>query len=238
MPNVFHPAMNTVSRVSIFGALLFVGLGVALLWYIVRTPYVTEANVIREQPVPFSHQHHVGDAGIDCRYCHTSVETAASAGVPGAGICMNCHSHLFRDAPMLAPVRTSFRTGQPIAWMRVHDVPDFAKFDHSIHVAKGVGCIECHGRVDEMPLMWREHSLQMQWCLDCHRHAAEHIRPREFVFDMVSAAELAATKPFQDYVQREFPELEAERAGVVEVQRRLLEKYQIENETNCSNCHF
>ena len=184
MPNVFHPAMNTFSRVSIFGAVFFVAGVVGLLWMLVRTPYVTKASVIREQPVPFSHQHHVADAGIHCRYCHTSVEDPAIAGIPSTSICMNCHSFLFSDQEMLQPVRASLRSGKPLEWTRVHDLPDFVYFNHSIHINKGVGCSTCHGRVDQMPLMWQEQTLQMEWCLDCHRAPEKFLRPREEVFTM------------------------------------------------------
>ena len=184
MPQIFHPSMNTVSKVSIFGAVFFLAIAVWIGYTVVRSPYITEAGVIREQPVPFSHAHHVGQVGIDCRYCHTTVETSPSAGMPPTETCMNCHSQLWKDAPLLEPVRESYRTGEPIHWTRVHDLPDFAYFDHSIHVSKGVGCSTCHGQVDKMPLMWRENSLQMQWCLDCHRNPAPNIRPRDQVFNM------------------------------------------------------
>jgi Class III cytochrome C family. len=136
------------------------------------------------QPVPFSHKHHVGDDGIDCRYCHDTVETAAFAGIPSTRTCMTCHSQLFTDAPVLEPVRRSMASGEPLRWTRVHDLPDFVYFDHSIHVRKGVGCIECHGRVDRMPLMRREVSLDMQWCLACHRDPEPHRRAASLVFQM------------------------------------------------------
>jgi formate-dependent nitrite reductase cytochrome c552 subunit len=145
------------------------------------------------QPIPFSHKHHVGDDGIDCRYCHTTVETSRHAGLPATSICLTCHSQLFTDASVVKPLHDSARTGQPIAWKRVHTLPDFVFFDHSVHVAKGVACIECHGRVDQMPLMWRAQPLQMQWCLACHANPAPHLHPPSEVFRMpphsVSAAE-------------------------------------------------
>ena len=141
--------------------------------------YATRATEAREQPVPFSHEHHVGGLGIDCRYCHTSVETSAFAGIPPTKTCMNCHSQIWSTSPTLEPVRASFRTGQSIQWTRVHDLPDFVYFNHSIHVNKGVGCDTCHGRVDQMPLTWQENSLQMEWCLDCHRNPEKYVRPRE-----------------------------------------------------------
>ena len=161
MPQLFHRSMNTLARLSIVVGLLLAGGALWLLLELSRSPYVTQAFVAREQPVQFSHKHHVGDDGIDCRYCHTTVETAASAGMPSTKTCMNCHSQLFANSPYLEIVRESWRTGQPIKWTRVHDLPDFAYFNHSIHVNKGVGCSTCHGRVDQMPLMWNTASLQM-----------------------------------------------------------------------------
>jgi Zn ribbon nucleic-acid-binding protein len=184
MPQIFPRQMNTVARVSIFGAVLFLTAAFWVLAVVARSPYVTEAGVIREQPVPFSHKHHVGDVGLDCRYCHTSVEQSSFAGIPPTKVCMNCHSQLWTDSPMLEPVRVSFRTGKPLQWTRVHNLPDFVYFDHSIHVYKGIGCVTCHGRVDEMPLMWRENTLLMEWCVNCHRHPEQYVRPRQEVFAM------------------------------------------------------
>jgi hypothetical protein len=184
MAQIFHPSTNTISRVSIFGALF---IAAALLWFLLaveRSSYVTQAGVVREQPVPFSHQHHVSGLGIDCRYCHTSVEESSFAGIPATEVCMNCHSQIWAESPMLAPVRESFRTGRSIPWTRVHNLPDFTYFNHSIHVQKGVGCVTCHGRVDQMPLMWQAQSLQMEWCLECHRAPERYVRPVEHVFDM------------------------------------------------------
>lgn len=170
MPQVFYPSMNTIARVSIFGA-VFVIAGTFLLGgAIVRSPYVTEVGVIRNQPVPFSHQHHVGDIGIDCRYCHRTVETEATAGMPETEVCLDCHSQLWSDSPMLQPVRDSLQSGRPLAWTRVHDLPDYVFFHHGAHVSQGIECSACHGDVSEMPLMRRKHTLHMEWCLDCHRH--------------------------------------------------------------------
>jgi hypothetical protein len=182
MAQIFHPSTNTLSKVTIFGGVLFlVGLTFVAL-AVNRSPYISKAGVARDQPVPFSHKHHVQGVGIDCRYCHTSVEESSFAGIPPTATCMNCHKLLWTDAPMLEPVRESFRTDRSVEWTRVHDLPDYVYFDHSIHVAKGISCVACHGQVDEMPLMWREHTLFMEWCLDCHRHPEEQIRPREDVF--------------------------------------------------------
>ena len=184
MAQIFHPSTNTLSKLSIFGAVFVLA---ALAWVLAeinRSSYMTEAGVVREQPVPFSHKHHVSGIGIDCRYCHTSVEEAAFAGIPPTKTCMNCHSQIWADSPTLEPVRESFRTDQSIAWTRVHDLPDFVYFDHSIHIKKGMGCVTCHGQVDQMPLMWREKSLQMEWCLECHREPERFVRPRQYIFSL------------------------------------------------------
>lgn len=182
MPQIFHPSMNTFARVSIFGAVFLLAGAIVLASLLVRSPYATEAGVIRSQPIPFSHQHHVGEAGIDCRYCHRTVETQAFAGMPSTDTCLDCHSQLWADSPLLGPLRKSREQGVPLKWTRVHDLPDFVYFHHGIHVSKGVACETCHGPVDRMPLMWREKTLHMTWCLDCHRHPDASIRPRDAVF--------------------------------------------------------
>lgn len=214
MPQIFHPSMNTFARVSIFGAAFLAASAGALLWLLVRSPYMTEAGVIRSQPVPFSHLHHVGDVGLDCRYCHQSVETHAFAGIPSTEVCMNCHSQLWSDSEMLAPVQESFRLNKPLEWTRVNDSPDYVYFHHGIHVSKGIACERCHGEVDKMPLMWRQHSLHMEWCLDCHRNPDENVRPKGDVFAM-------NWKPT--------PETPS---GA-----ELVAAHHIRSETNCSVCH-
>ena len=188
MPQLFHRGLNTLARLSIVVGLLVAGCGLMFVIEFNRTPYVTQAFQPREQPVQFSHKHHVGDDGIDCRYCHTTVETAATAGLPATKTCMNCHSQLFANSPYLEIVRESWRTGKPIKWTRVHDMPDFAYFNHSIHVNKGVGCSTCHGRVDLMPLMWNEASLHMEWCLECHRDPNKVLREQKDITNMEWAA--------------------------------------------------
>jgi hypothetical protein len=184
MAQIFHRSTNTISRVTIFGALFIVA---GLLWVaaqIQRSSYATYWGVHQQQPVPFSHEHHVGGLGIDCRYCHTSVEVSGFAGIPPTKTCMNCHAQIWTNAPMLEPVRESFRSGRSLVWTRVYDLPDFVYFDHSIHVNKGVGCDSCHGPVDRMPLMEAETNLQMEWCLNCHRAPEKALRPRSQVFNM------------------------------------------------------
>ncbi|HTL47715.1 MAG TPA: cytochrome c3 family protein [Verrucomicrobiae bacterium] len=183
---------------------------------VIRSPYMTHVGVARDQPVPFSHKHHVEGLGIDCRYCHTSVENSSFAGLPPAKTCMNCHSIMWNQAPILEPIRESFRTGKPVAWTRVHDLPDFVYFDHSIHVAKGVACVVCHGQVNEMPLMSRANTLHMEWCLQCHRAPENFIRPKEKVFDMHWKPE-----------------------NQKQMGQQLVAEYQIHKNqlTNCSVCH-
>lgn len=184
MAQIFHRSSNSISRISILAAVVLVS---GLLWAALelqRSPYVTYAGVAHMQPVPFSHQHHVAGLGLDCRYCHTSVEVSGFAGVPPTKTCMNCHSQIWTNAPLLEPVRDSFRTGNSLVWTRANDLPDFVYFDHSIHINKGVGCDTCHGPVDRMPLMYNQASLQMEWCLDCHRAPEKYLRPRDQVFNM------------------------------------------------------
>jgi len=166
------------------GLAIFAGAAGYAAWEINRGGLNTGQGVTVEQPVPFSHDHHVSGLGIDCRYCHTAVERSSSAGIPPTATCYNCHKLIWNDAPMLAPVRESFRTGQPIAWNKVHDLPDFVYFDHSIHVAKGVGCASCHGRIDRMKLVYQAQSLQMSWCLECHRNPEKNLRPKSEIFNM------------------------------------------------------
>src|SRR5205823_1831307 len=170
MPQIFHRSTNTLAKVTIFGGLFIIVFAAWALAEINRSSWNTGAFVEREQPVQFSHKHHVGDDGIDCRYCHTSVETSATAGIPATKTCMTCHSVLFNNVGYLEPVRESYRTDTSIQWVKVHRLADYTYFNHSIHVNKGVGCSTCHGRVDEMPLMFQANTLLMQWCLDCHRN--------------------------------------------------------------------
>ena len=212
---IFHHSTNTLAKVSIFGALFAVAGGLWLVLEINRSAYVTQAGVARIQPVQFSHQHHVGGMGLDCRYCHTSVETAAAAGIPPTQTCMNCHSQIWSTSPELEPVRESFRSGKSLEWVRVHDLPEFAYFNHSAHVNKGLGCTTCHGRIDRMPLVWQESSLQMEWCLACHRAPEKFVRPQAEVYN-------AAYEPPADQL---------------ELGRKLVQEYGLKPRTSCSTCH-
>ena len=215
MPQIFHRSANTLSKVSLAGILLVAGGLIGLAMLLGRSSYVTRAQEYVEQPVQFSHLHHVLDDGIDCRYCHTSVETSSFAGIPPTKTCMNCHSQIWQSAPILEPVRASYREDRPMQWIRVHDLPDFVYFNHSIHVKKGMGCETCHGRVDQMPLMKQQNSLQMEWCINCHRNPQDYVRPREEVFTMGYRPQKAQS----------------------ELGRELIAKYNIKPSTDCSTCH-
>jgi hypothetical protein len=215
MAQIFHRSTNTISRVSIYGAAILI----AILGYAVdvvnQTSYVTEVHNARPQPVPFSHKHHVGELGLDCRYCHSSVEVSSSAGMPATQTCMACHSQIWTGAAILEPVRASYRDSTPIVWTRVNALPDFVYFNHSIHIAKGVGCTTCHGPIAEMNITWRAQSLYMRWCLECHNAPEKYLRPRSDVFN-------AFYKPPPDQ----------EALG-----NRLMIEYKVQRLTTCTTCH-
>jgi hypothetical protein len=215
MAQIFHRSTNTIARVSIYGAAVLVAILVWAAYELSASPYVTDVNVAKDQPVPFSHKHHVGELGLDCRYCHTAVESAPSAGMPPTQTCMTCHSQIWVNSPMLEPVRASYRDDKSIQWIRVNAVPDFVYFNHSIHVNKGVGCVTCHGPVGDMPLTWRANTLQMGWCLDCHRNPEKFVRPKENVFD----------------IHYKVP------ANQESLGLKLMKEYKIQSLTNCTTCH-
>ena len=218
MAQIFPPRANVHSRVIVVCfVLLLCGAGwvtSAIFW----SPYTTYVNVPFAQPVPFSHKHHVLDDGIDCRYCHTSVEKSAFAGIPSTDTCMTCHSQIWTEAPVLAPVRASLNQNTPLRWNRVHDLPDFAYFNHSIHVTKGIGCSTCHGQVDQMPITYRTQTLYMKWCLECHRQPQNFVRPRSEIYNM-----------------HWHPPPDQDTQGT-----QLVRQYHIDTSgrlTNCSTCH-
>jgi hypothetical protein len=217
MAQVFHRSANNIAKTSIVLAVILGGVAFYVVTQIARSSYVTGRYLERQQPVQFSHKHHSGDDGIDCRYCHTTVETTASAGMPPTQTCMNCHSQIWSDSPYLEPVRASFRENKPIEWERVHDLPEYVYFNHSIHVNKGVGCSSCHGDVANMPSVYQENTLQMEWCLSCHRNTENNIRPKSEIYNT-------------SWVNDQTPE----------EKRALSEQYRIrpaEMLTSCSTCH-
>lgn len=219
MPQLFPRGMNVAVRVGLLSTFLALGLLVWAGLQYTRSSYGTGVQVTHEQPIPFSHQHHVGGLGIDCRYCHTSVEQSSFAGIPPTKTCMNCHSQIWlRSAPLVEPIRESYRTNQSIPWQRVYNLPGFVYFDHSIHVQKGIGCASCHGRIDQMPLTQQVPPLLMEWCLECHRNPEKRLRPREAVFVM----------PYQP------PD------NQLELGEKLKEEYHIRTDkelTSCTICH-
>jgi hypothetical protein len=217
MAQLFPKSANYLAPASIAAIVLVAGGAVGSLLALDYAGFNQRRGETLEQPVPFSHEHHVSGLGIDCRYCHTAVEKSASAGVPPTATCYNCHKLVWNEAPMLEPVRSSYRTGQPIEWNKVHDLPDFTYFNHSIHVAKGIGCATCHGPVQEMRLMRSAQPIQMRWCLDCHRNPEKYIRPKEEIYNMTWKAK------------------DQETLG-----RELVEKYKVRPPaeiTSCGTCH-
>ena len=211
---IFHRSTNMISRVSIFGAVFLLAGGVGLMLLISRSSYNTGKGMVLAQPIPFSHDHHTAALGISCLYCHTSVEDSAYAGIPATSTCMNCHKQIWNDSPMLEPVRSSYSEGRPIAWTKVHDVPDYVYFNHSIHVAKGFGCVTCHGRVDKMPLIYKAETMQMEWCLECHRAPERFVRPVSEVYNTEWKAE-----------------------NQVKLGRALVAEYGVRSLESCSTCH-
>jgi hypothetical protein len=230
-PRVFPRSANELARAVVFGFVFFLAAAVLVSYLVMRSPLNTGVRVGVEQPVPFSHERHVRSLGLDCRYCHASVETSSFAGLPPTETCMQCHSRVGTNQPILQPVRESFETGRPVGWARVTRLPDFVYFDHSVHLRKGVGCVTCHGRVDEMALLdeqfpadnhikviWQAEPMTMEWCLECHRRPERFVMPRDRVFDM-------SWRPPDDQ----------DAQG-----RELVAQYRIQNArqlTSCSVCH-
>ena len=184
MAQIFDRSSNALARASlVLTGLIVIALGVTLD-QLQRSPWVTRQGQRPEQPVPFSHKHHVTGLGLQCQYCHTSVEKSSYAGIPPTKTCINCHAQIWTNAALLQPVRDSWASGQSLPWIKVHDLPDYVYFSHEIHVNKGLGCASCHGRVDQMPLMYAQNTLQMEWCLDCHRNPAKNLRPTGQIYNM------------------------------------------------------
>ncbi|WIM12828.1 cytochrome c3 family protein [Enhydrobacter sp.] len=221
MPQIFTASADTRLRTGALLVVLVFAVCIVFLGGFMGSTYTTAVGWVRDQPVPFSHAHHAGALGIDCRYCHTSVEVSAQAGLPPTHVCMTCHSQIWTGAPMLAPVRESLATGTPIAWRRIARLPDYVYFNHSIHVSRGVPCVACHGRVDHMPLLARAEPFQMRWCLACHRDPAPRLRPRDQVTRMDWSAWDRHPERHKDFG------------------RRMMAHYHIEPTklVDCSTCH-
>jgi Cytochrome c7 and related cytochrome c/Class III cytochrome C family len=218
MAQVFNRGANSIAKASIVVAIVVAGVAGFVVTRIARSSWITGQYLERQQPVQFSHKHHVGDDGVDCRYCHTSVETSSSAGLPPTQTCMNCHTQIWLESNYLEPVRASYRDNKPIEWQRVHDLPDYVYFNHSIHVAKGVGCSSCHGDIANMPGIYQESTLQMEWCLSCHKNPTPNLRPKSEIFN--TSYDVAG----QDYADQE----------------KMAKEYRIRSRalmTSCSMCH-
>ncbi|MEO6391230.1 MAG: cytochrome c3 family protein [Pyrinomonadaceae bacterium] len=221
MPQIFHHSANALVKLSVFGG-IFILVLVSWAWAQLNySGYNTSAGLEVAQPIQFSHKHHAGDDGIDCRYCHTSVETSSFAGIPPTTTCMNCHKQLWADAPYLEPVRASLRDNKPMVWQRVHDLPDYVYFNHSIHVGKGVGCATCHGRIDQMPAVFQKSSLQMSWCIACHRAPEKFLRDKDKVVDM-------------EYPQENTTDEQLAHGAELKLKYKIKSK---EVMTSCSTCH-
>jgi hypothetical protein len=228
MAQVFPKSMNVVARLAVFGLPLAFGGTVVAGAAFYRSDYTTGAREVVEQPVPFSHKHHVAQLGIGCQYCHTSVEVSANAGFPPTKTCMNCHQQMWVGADLLAPVREGYQANVPIAWNKVHNVPHYTYFNHSIHVNKGVGCYSCHGNIDDMNLVFQTKTLLMEWCLNCHRNPELHLRPKEEIYNLAwKAADKTNPDTGAPYDQ-------------LTLGRQLKKEYQVRESsvlTNCSICH-
>jgi Cytochrome c7 and related cytochrome c len=215
MAQLFRPSSNTIAKVGIVVVALLAVSTLSVAYITDRGPWITSVRIAPEQPIPFSHKHHVKDDGIDCRYCHSSVETSSFAGIPPTETCMTCHSQIWSSATLTAAIRESWASGKSIEWTRVHDLPDFVYFNHSIHINKGIGCSTCHGQVNEMPLTYKVNTLNMNWCLNCHRQPERFIRPKAEVFNI-------------DY---QYP------PDQLELGKKLVADYHVHSLTDCVTCH-
>lgn len=212
---LFNRWTNTVARLSVvvlFGTPVVL-ISLLMLW--VRTPYGTKQYREILQPIQFDHRHHVSDEGIECRYCHTTVDKSPTAGIPSTTVCMSCHAQIWSKSPYLSMVREAYFTDRPVQWRRVHNLPDYVYFNHSIHVNKGVGCVTCHGRVDQMPAVNQVAPLTMGWCIECHRNPEPNLRPLEYITSMT-------WKPSGD----------PQKVGA-----ELAKKYNVHTRTSCTTCH-
>ncbi len=235
MPQVFPKSMNPISRIMLLSIPVLAATAGVTLAAFFRSDYTTGRNEIVDQPIPFSHLHHVSELGIDCRYCHTSVESSAYAGIPPTKTCMNCHQQVWNGADILEPLRKSYAIDTPIVWTKVHNVPNYTYFNHSIHVGKGVSCYSCHERIDQMPLVRQTKTLLMEWCLDCHRHPEKNLRPKSEIYNL-------AWKPEDGTVDTDGHEYgPAHGTGTQsELGRELKDKYMVRDAktlVSCSICH-
>jgi Cytochrome c7 and related cytochrome c len=243
--SLFKPWSNTVARLSLAGIALGAAGALGGMMIYVRSPLYTQQADPIDQPVQFDHRHHVGEEGIDCRYCHTQVEKAASAGYPPTSLCLNCHAQIWNKSPKLAPVRESFFTNTPIPWERVHKLPHYVYFNHSIHVAKGVGCVTCHGRIDKMASVEKFASLEMSWCLECHRSPEKYLRPKDEVVNLQWEAPSTTEAAVRELVLHGLAKSESEALPLlagsddprVAFGLALVDRHDVHTRTSCDTCH-
>jgi hypothetical protein len=250
MAQIFRPSANSVAKLS----LISFAIGVPSVWLAIaglsRSPANTKVDVPLNQPVPFSHQHHTGELGIDCRYCHTTVEKSAYAGLPSTETCMSCHSQIWTNSPLLEPIRQSYETNTPIQWNLVNKVPQFVFFNHSIHIARGLNCNICHGPVNEMQITWKGNSFQMAWCLQCHRAPERYLHenktagnqsPRQQVFNLYWELQEKGPKGLpDDEKELALGKWEgSDDAKDIEAGKELITKYgvHVQQLADCSVCH-
>jgi len=215
MDHFLFPKWTNLVRPSLAILLVAAPLYALSLVYYAGSPKTTDTGYQPRQPVPYSHALHAGELGIDCRYCHNTVEQAAQASIPPTQTCMNCHKQIRPESDKLLPIRESYATGMPVEWVRIHDLPDYVFFNHSAHVTRGIGCDSCHGRVDKMEEVYQVHTLSMAWCLDCHRNPEKHLRPLETVTQL-------DWQPTDDRIT---------------LGQELRRKNNINPSTDCSTCH-
>ena len=215
MAQIFSKKANALPTLSLFGALGGGVISILFVWYYF-SPEFTDVGYTPEQPVPYSHVLHVGELAIDCQYCHSNVEVSDHANVPPTQTCMNCHSVVQTESERLEPVRESWATGEPVEWVNVHQLPDYARFSHAVHVKNGVGCETCHGRVDQMEVVKLAEPLSMGWCLECHRQPELYLRPNDEITTM-------GYTQTEDFVRQNLQRIKNE---------------SIQPPTNCSACHY
>lgn len=214
MGQIFSKKANEIPSKILLGVIIVLTATVAGIWYYFSPEY-TDVGYAPEQPVAYSHELHAGELGLDCQYCHTNVGVSKQANIPPTQTCMNCHSQIKANSDKLTKIRESWESGQPIEWVRVHNLPDYAYFNHAIHVNMGVGCETCHGRVDRMEVVAQKEPLSMSWCLDCHRNPEKYVRPVEEVTTMGYVAE-----------------------NQLELGRKLVAEHNIHPSTYCQGCHY
>lgn len=216
MANIFPKWANKLPKMIIIAAIIVVtALTIAMTAFL--TPKYSNVGYQPIQPVPFDHYLHVGQLGMDCRYCHTYVDRSPHSNVPSASTCMNCHNQVKTDSPLLAPIRESYDSGMPVNWVRIHDTPDYVYFNHTVHINRGVSCVECHGKINEMPVVFQSKSLTMQFCLDCHRKPELKVRPLDKVFDLNWKAESPKAQ--------------------LEMGKKFVHDWKINPPVSCSGCH-